>query len=1112
MSALRAQTPVSGVLRGRILDPQKLPVEAARVQLQSAMGIANLLVSSANDGLYEFARVPPGHYKLTASKTGFNQAILDDVEIAVNETTNADLSLAVGETKETVVVSETASIVQADRTSIAGRVDERRVRELPLNGENFAKLVNLAPGIAGGSPNNPSISGARPIANNYAIDGVSANDERGSNGLSLGGGGAAEFNGFSPNLVSTEAVQEFSITTSSADATFGRGSGGQVNIVTKSGTNLFHGSLYEYFRNDKLDARDFFNTGPFFAKDDRTRSVVPPFKQNLFGGTIGGPIRRNRHFFFGNYEGFQQKLQQTASATVPNADLIRLIPGELGRLYKIFYIDGGVVPATGNPAGSFSALPVADRNAAIAGGFPAALFNGNIADGEAGSVLLSTANTRDVSQSSFLIRTDHRLTDKLAMNVRYAFAQPLATTNQRAVAGVFSESRRRWQSGTVQFVYAISPAQILEWRAGVLRSRIKDAPRDQLQKALVDFGVDPNSGMTVRANSTALSTLTIPANIGLLDSETVPQFSAMHTWSAGRWILRSGFEVRRLDINNLQLSNVSAFQLSGIVGANGLIGATPTQPESVVTELNTTLYGTNGGPTTAERGWRSTEQEYFVQADFRWRHNVTLNAGLRYSIFGNYSEVNGYMGNLYAVDPSGKIVPGVSAFNFGPQANRVADIGSVPFFQNDLNNFQPRFGAAWNIAGKGRTVVRAAWGIYTDRFFQRLFDFGVLNSPYAKSVLLTFLPFPKGGQIPLDSPFPPQERFIDPSLRNPNTYRYNASVEQRILSNTTLTVAYVGLRSTGLYRWEEPNGAGSVPQNARPDPRFARYRYTDNAADSVYNAFQTFARHRFANGVDFTVSYVYGHSIDTYSQDVGDNSQRNPAPGLAQFPTLINLNGSPASGFQGTASSWVPRPLLAERGDSDFDVRHTLAVSHVIELPVGRGRRFGSHMNRILEYAIGGFSLAGVLSVHSGMPVYLSQGTDYDDVGITTSPRPALLKGTINDLYGTSGFDKTQWLLPKSLADTYLGIPVNVTDPYAVTRRNALHSPPTRVYDFSVIKKFALTERTNLGFSANFFNLLNHPVLGPPVAVQTDARFGKVTSTLNGTTPRQIQLSLRLAF
>jgi hypothetical protein len=197
------------------------------------------------------------------------------------------LSLAVGETKETVVVSETASIVPADRSAIAGRVDERRVRELPLNGENFAKLVNLAPGIAGGSPNNPSISGARPIANNYAIDGVSANDERGSNGLSVGGGGAAEFNGFSPNLVSTEAVQEFSITTSSADATFGRGSGGQVNIVTKSGTNLFHGSLYEYFRNDKLDARDFFNTGPFFAKDDRTRSVVPPFKQNLFGGTIG---------------------------------------------------------------------------------------------------------------------------------------------------------------------------------------------------------------------------------------------------------------------------------------------------------------------------------------------------------------------------------------------------------------------------------------------------------------------------------------------------------------------------------------------------------------------------------------------------------------------------------------------------------------------------------------------------------------------------------------------------------------------------------------------------------------------------------------------------------
>ncbi|MCU1325674.1 MAG: TonB-dependent receptor plug [Bryobacterales bacterium] len=1110
---LQAQVPLSGTLRGHVLDPQGLPVEKAKLSLVSKGGRVATETDSGPAGAFEFSRTIPGHYTLSVMKVGFGTSVLDDVEVALNETTTVDLALRLGQTSETVTVTEGAHIVETDRSSIFGRVDERRVRELPLNGENFAKLVLLAPGIAGGSPNNPSVSGARPVANSFSIDGVSANDERGSNGLSLGGGGAAEFNAFSPNLVSTESVQEFSITTSNADAAFGRGSGGQVNIITKSGSNEFHGSAYEYFRNNKLDARDFFNTGPFFSKDNPKSSIVPPFKQNLFGGTIGGPIARNKHFFFGNYEGFRQKLEQTSSATVPNADLIRQIPGEMGGLFRIFYIDRGIVPSTGNPAGAFSALSAADRTGATNGGFPAALFNGNVADGEAGTVLLSTANTRDVKQDAFLIRTDHKLTQKLDMNVRYSFAQPLATTNQRAIAGVFSESRRRWQSGVVQFVYVPRPNHIVEVRAGLLRSAIKDAPRDPLEKALLDFGVDPLAGMSVRANSTALSVLTVPATTGLIDNETIPETSAMHTWSRGKLTLRSGLSVKRLNINNLLLSNVSAFQLSGIVGPNGLIGASPSQPEPVVTELNTTVYGTNGGPTSALRGWRSTEQEYFGQADYRLRPNITINLGLRYSIFGPYSEVNGYMGNLYAVDSAGKTVPNVSAFKYGPQANAVSGISSsVPLFASDFNNLQPRVGAAWDVRGKGRTVLRAAWGMYTDRYFQRLFDFGVLNPPYAKSALLTFFPFPKGGQIPLNTGLPPQGRFVDPGLHNPTTYRYSGALEQRIFSNTSVTVSYVGLRATGLFRWQEPNGLGSVPQAARPDPRFARYRYTDNSGDSVYNSFQTFARHRFSKGIDFTVSYAYGRSVDTYSQDVGDNSQRNFAPGLAQFSSLINLSGSPASGFQGNAASWVPRPLLAERGDSDFDVRHNLSVSHVIELPVGKGRRFGSSMPSVLEKILGGYSVAGVASIHSGLPVYLSQGTDYGDVGITTSPRPALLKGSINDLYAGSEFDKTQFYLPKASADQFLGIPANVTDPYAVTRRNALHAPPIRVYDFSVLKKFEITEEVNLGFSANFFNVLNHAVLGPPIAVQTDARFGKVTSTLNGTTPRQIQLSLRLGF
>ncbi|MEZ5398387.1 MAG: carboxypeptidase regulatory-like domain-containing protein [Bryobacteraceae bacterium] len=1111
--ALVAQTSIHGTLRGRILDPAGLGVPRAGLTLSSSGTGAEWKGTSDAEGSYQFVRVTPGRYDLTVEKAGFRKALREGVEVALNETGVADVALAIGETSEFVTVMADTDIVQSQRVELGGRVNERRVRELPLNGENFAKLVLLAPGIASGSPNNPSMSGARPVANTYTIDGSSANDERGSSGLSLGGGGAAEFNGASPNLVSTEAVQEFSIITSNADATFGRGSGGQVNIITKSGSNEFHGSLYHYLRNNKLDARDFFNYGPFFAKDGSRRSVAPPFKQNLFGGTVGGPIVRNRHFFFASYEGFRQKLEQTASATVPNADLLNLMPGNFGRLMRIFYIDRGVAPASGNPPGSFSPLTAAERTAATAAGFPTALFNGSQADGEAGSVLLSTTNTRDVSQDAFLLRTDHRLSDRLAVSARYAFAQPFASINQRAVAGVVEDSRRRWQSATVQLVYVLSASQTIEGRASLMRSRIFDAPRDPLEKALVDFGVDSQLGLQFRANGTSLSPVVIPRSLGLMDNQTVPQGSLMHAWTKGRLTLRSGLDLRRLIVNNILVSNASFMQFAGLVGPNGYLGARPDQPEAVVTDLNTTLYGINGSPSTPQRGWRGTEQEYFVQADFRWRSDISVNAGLRYSPAGAIGVVGNFQGNLYAVNTAGQPVAGISPFTFGPTANGMFSVAEDrPLFNPDRNNWQPRVGVAWNVRGNSSTILRAAWGMYTDRFFQRLFDFGVLNSPYAHSSIFTNLTFPARAQIPLRTDTPPQQRVIDPGLRSPTSYRFNAAVEQKLTAQTSVTIAYSGLRATGLYRWSEPNGLGSVPQAARPDSRYARYRYTDNSADSTYHSLQMFARHRFSRGIDFTVSYTYGHSVDTYSQDVGDNSVRNPAPGLAQFPTLINLRGTPAAGFQGDAQSWAPRPILAERGNSDFDIRHNLAISHVVELPLGRGRRFGANLPRAISAVIGELSLAGLAQLRTALPVYLSSGVDYADVGITTSPRPALRQGSLSDIYSDGRFGKTQFWLPKAEADQRLGNPANVTDPYAATRRNTLFGPSVRFYDLSVIKNVPVKEGMQIGFEANFFNIFNRAILGPPIGVLSDARFGRITGTLAGSNPRQIQLGLKLAF
>ena len=648
--AIFAQVSIHGSLRGRITDSSGSVVPGAVLTLTNLDNNNSSSATADEAGQYLFARLVPGRYALLVEKSGFQKIVRDRIVIAVNDAAVADVVLTVGAVSETVHVSGETDIVRSQNVEISMLVTEQRIRELPLNGKNFQRLVLLAPGVAGGNPNNPAVSGARALTNTYTIDGTSANDERAAGGLALDGGGAAGLSGASPNMVSTEAVREFNIITSNADATFGRGSGGQVNIITKSGTNDWHGSAYEYLRNDVFDARDFFNFGPF--RDSSGRAVVPPFKQNLFGASLGGPLRKDRHFVFGNYEGFRQRLERTASATVPNGDLINVIPGDLRSLYRSFYVDRGIVPATGVPAnGTFVALPAATLTAAINGGFNPTLFDGSLANGEAGQVILSTTNTQNVDQDAFLIRTDHRLTDKLNASFRYGFAEPKLLFNQRAVAGITQENLRRWQSVSAQALYTLSPRHLLEVRGGVLRSRMRDRPRDGVESRFVALGVDPQIGLTSIVLGSPLSQLQIPGALGFVDNQTVPQGSAVHTWTSKSLTLRIGLDLRRNILNVLRISNAPFYQFSGFVGTNGLIGANRTQPQAIAIEASGTLYGSPKGPTTPLRGWRNTEHEYFAQLDWRVRPDVTVNLGVRYAYFGVMSEVNGAAANLYAVDP-----------------------------------------------------------------------------------------------------------------------------------------------------------------------------------------------------------------------------------------------------------------------------------------------------------------------------------------------------------------------------------------------------------------------------------------------------------------------------
>jgi Carboxypeptidase regulatory-like domain len=1108
-SIVFGQVSINGSLRGRVNDPGDASIAGASVKLTNTATATTQTTVSDSNGDYQFARIAPGIYRLTVEKEGFKRAQRENIVIAVNENAVADVKLAVGAVNETITIEAGASVIQAQSVELSGLVDERRVKELPLNGRNFIKLMQLAPGVGNlGSSNNPTINGARSVTNSYAVDGIGSNDERLNTGFVGVSGSNTDLGANVPNLISTEAVQEYRIITSNADATFGRGSGGHINLVTRSGGNQWHGSAYEYLRNDALDAADYFykaNPLPQFRTPDG-RAKTPPFKQNLFGGTIGGRIARDRHFFFGNYEGFQQRrLNQTASnLVVPNADLLRFVPGDLGRFFKTYFIDRGVIPASGNPAGSFAPLSVSERGAIVAAGFPAAFFDGDMANGEAGTVQISAAPPIDIEQNAFLIRTDHKLTERLTANVRYSFARSFVTAGS-ALPIDAQVAPRQYQSAVIQFNYNLTPAQTLEIRGGVLRNRFRQFTQGGIDQRIAALGVSDEYGIHVSAGPASAPFFRAAINGAFIDNQTTPQLSVLHTWQRGQLTLRSGVDLRSLHNN---VANISSGQpvfefTNSLAGANGVYGPNPQATETVTVSTRLTAYGVGGsGPNTPMRGYRSRQQEYFVQNDWRVRRDLMLNLGLRHSFYGVWREVNNALSNLFAVDGSGNLVPDVNPFEFGRAQNRIVRLtDGLRYYNPDYNNFQPRLGLAYDLLGKGRTVVRAGYGVYYDRIIQIQFTGAVGNVPYAISSATANVTFRLSQAVPITAAPNPAITIINPEIENPRTQRWNVTVEHQLGRDTSVSAAYVGMRADNVWSQAQPNGFGGFPTAARPDPRFTTQQMIDNLNESRYRSLQLTAKRRFASGLDFTVAYTLGESKDNNSRD-----------SFTAFPTFLNSGANPAqTGVQGAGANFIPRAPRADWGLSEFDVRHNLTIAHVLELPVGRGRALFGNAKGAVNALLGDWSLNGLAVLRSGEPVNVVSGIDFNDDGDATLDRPALIGGSLNDLYRHGKGDRTQYLITQAEALTRLATPATV-DPKAMIARNALRAPRIMFYDLSLLKRFVIKERYKVGFEANFFNIFNRANFGAPINNLTNARFGEITNNLIGVNPRQIQFGLKLTF
>lgn len=1091
-----AQVTIRGSLGGRVIDPNANAVSGADITV--VRDDTNLQASTMTDaeGSFQVTALPPGTYKVIAEKTGFQRLQRTGVTVEVSQAARITLALSIGEVSTTVDVVADAPVVQSQTSDVSLLISSRQIVDLPLNGKDFQKLMMLAPGTGNFRSNNTnsnvSTSGTRESSNNYVIDGITANDERETAGLALGASFRQQ-----PNVISTEAISEFRVITSNADASFGRGAGAQVNVVTRSGSNELHGSAYEFLRNSALDARDFFNRGPFFTSDGRAKT--PPFRQNLFGVTAGGPIQRNKHFLFGSYEGFRQRLEQTSAPTLPSADLVNLMPGQLGVLARAFYYDQGIIPRTGYVDGSMRAFSQVDRTAAVAAGFPAQLFDSDFGNGEAATVVTSRASTRDFDQDAFLVRTDHALSNRLSLTFRHVQTRYDSVNNSSGLPGTGVRTPGQYMSPTAQATWSISTAHIVEVRGGVMRRFTDNQIAGGLPDSITALGIAGDRQIGIGLTGTTAFQLPAIQPFLLMDAQTVPQLAVTHSWTRANWTLRSGVDLRWVSANFINKNFPRpTYNFVGLAGTNGILGASPTSGEAVAQVATQTIFGAGGGPTTPLRGWRSPQQEYFGQFDWRVRRDLTLNVGLRYSYFGVYREVNDGLSNLYAVGPEG-IENGKNPFTYGRTANQVATIGDDrPFYSADKNNFQPRIGFAWNLRGSDRSVIRGAFGSYSDRLYQLLISDAARNVPYAVTGNATNVPFAVGRPVPIN-PLTPTLFAVDASLRNPLVRRWNLSFEQRLGENTSVSVAYVGTYGDDLFMPVDPNFTGAFPQAERPDTRFADQRVLTNEAFSKYHALQIYARRRTAQGVTFTASYAWSRYREITSNDTGP-----------QLPTVINTGATPAAGFQ--IGPFAPRPIDSEYGPAENDAPHAFAVSAVWDIPVGRRRGFLPDLPRALDALIGGWSLSSLVNARSGNTFDVQLGQDVNDDG-AFNDRPALASGsTLSDVRRLDGLDKTQWLASQATATQLLVTPPNVIDPFSSIQRNSFRGPSLFIVDASLTKRFAMGERVGLQVDANVFNILNRANFRPPVSTLTSPFFGQIQATAVNSTPRQIQLGLKLTF
>jgi len=1066
---------ITGNLRGTVSDPSGAVVQNASVAaIQAETGLRRT-ATTRRDGSYLLLELPVGHYRLEVRAQGFRKYLQEGISLNVNETATVPVRLAVGTETQEINVRADAEMIQSTVTSLGKAVLSRELLSLPLNGRNFSQLGVLQPGVvpitpglaeAGGSLREGqayAVNGQRPESNNFLIDGA-------NNFSSVDGGFILK-----PPI---DAITEFRILTNSANAEFGHSAGSTTNIITRSGSNSFHGAAWEFLRNDAMDARNYF------------AQQVEPLKQNQFGGTLGGPVRKDKTFFFAYYEGFRNRQGETRSATVPSAlerqgNFSQTIDPSTGK------VDPLINEFTGQPF-SGNQLPFINPIAQnLLQFFP--LPNSGINT-------FTTTQSLHLGSDQFGVRVDHYVSAADTLNFRYMFSNsntldPLSTSGANLPGFPVGEDQRA-QNFVGQETHTFSPTMIGVVRFSFLRNKfLLDEHINHTAPGDLGFQYQPTLALAAGPPFIQVNGY---ASIG--DPITGPRqtyqnsfdWSGSLTWIHGQHEFKFGGGFQHNQINVLQgIASNGFFVFAPFPISNSFASFLFGQP----------VFFLQGGGDLS-RGLRGNSSNAYVQDTYKLTPRLTLNMGLRYELPSPYTEIHNRQ-NLFVPGAQSRVFPNAPAGLLYP-----GDPG-VPggLISTEKKAFAPRVGLAWDPTGKAHWLVSAAYGIFYEPYYTGVggpLQDPISAPPYLQTPQVNLPNFanPFGNANPFAPGFSEPMTLLVLNSRLPLPYAqdWNLNVQKSFGADWLFQIGYVGTTGVKLPRFIEGNPPVYVPGQSNENNVNQRRLYSGctlakpnncvygsvgeiaGLANSSYNALQSSLRKRFSHGLSFLASYTFSKSIDDVSSFNITGSASSPVAGENDLPQN-------------------PFNLAAERGRSMFDARHRFVLSYQWSLP------WWKQGHTWYQHALGNWQVNGITAYMSGTPFTVFDSQDVSLVGTApeitgfSANRPNLAGDpnsgphTVQEWFNVNAFQRLN--------------PATQAGQFGTAGRNIVQGPGFQEWDFSAFKNIPLAEARQLQFRAEIFNLCNHSNFRLPDSDISSPTFGQIQEALP---PRLVQLALKFLF